>query len=73
VAPLVGKVKMLRERLDIGKALMPEQERALLQATAERDSACHTATVLALNTTLRSDKIKQLTPGNRLTLSSVPL
>ena len=59
--PLVGKVKMLRERHDIGKALMPEQERALLQATAERDSACHTATVLALNTTLRSDEIKQLT------------
>lgn len=39
---------------------MPEQERALLQATAERDWACHTATVLALNTTLRSDEIKQL-------------
>lgn len=51
---------MLRERHDIGKALTPEQERALLQATAESDSACHTATTIALHTTMRSDEIKKL-------------
>lgn len=58
--PFVSKVRMLRERHDIGKALTPEQERALLQATAESDSACHTATTIALHTTMRSDEIKQL-------------
>lgn len=56
----VSKVRMLRERHDVGKALSPEQERALLAATAKADSACHTATVLALNTTMRSDEIKKL-------------
>lgn len=58
--PLEGKLKMLRERHDIAKALTPQQERALLGATAEADSACHTATVLALNTTMRRDEIRTL-------------
>jgi len=58
--PFAGKVHMLRERRDVAKALMPEQESALLQATAEKDSACHTATVLALNTAMRKDEIRLL-------------
>jgi len=58
--PFAGKVHMLRERKDVAKALAPEQERALLAATAEADSACHTATVLALNTAMRKDEIRLL-------------
>jgi len=58
--PFAGKARMLRERRDVAKALMPEQERALLRATAEKDSACHTATVLALNTAMRKDEIRLL-------------
>jgi len=58
--PFAGKVHMLRERSDVAKALTPEQECALLRATAERDSACHTATVLALNTAMRKDEIRLL-------------
>lgn len=56
----VGKVRMLRERHDIAKALTPEQERTLLRATGELDSACHTATVLALNTAMRKSEIRLL-------------
>jgi len=33
---------------------------ALLRATAEADSACHTATLLALNTAMRKDEIRRL-------------
>jgi integrase len=58
--PLAGKVRMLRERKDVAKALVPEQEHALLSATMEADSACHTATVLALNTAMRKDEIRLL-------------
>ena len=58
--PLAGKVRMLRERKDVAKALTPDQERALLTAAAEADSACHTATVLALNTAMRKDEIRLL-------------
>ena len=54
---------MLRERHDVAKALTPEQEHALLGATAETDSACHTATVLALNTAMRKDEIRLLQWG----------
>lgn len=57
---VAGKVRMLRERRDVAKALTPEQERALLRATAEIESACHTATVLALNTTMRKNEIRLL-------------
>ena len=55
-----GKVRMLRERRDVAKALSPEQECALLGATAQADSACHTATVLALNTAMRRSEIRLL-------------
>ena len=58
--PLAGKVRMLRERHDIAKALAPEQESALLCATAEADSACHTASVLALHTAMRRNEIRTL-------------
>ena len=58
--PLAGKVRMLRERQDVAKALTPEQERTLVSATAEADSACHTATVLALNTAMRKGEIRLL-------------
>lgn len=57
---LVGKVRMLRERHDTAKALTPEQEHTLLCATAEADSACHTATVLALHTAMRRNEIRIL-------------
>lgn len=58
-----GKVEMLEERKDIAKALAPDQERALLRATAETNSACHTATILALNTSMRKDEIRLLRWG----------
>jgi integrase len=61
--PLAGKMRMLRERHDVAKALTPEQERTLVSATAEADSACHTATVLALNTAMRKDEIRLLRWG----------
>jgi len=61
--PLAGKVRMLRERKDVAKALTLEQERALLAATAGSDSACRTATVLALNTAMRKDEIRLLRWG----------
>jgi len=51
---------MLRERHDVAKVLTPEQEQVLLGATAEADSACHTAAVLALNTAMRKDEIRLL-------------
>jgi integrase len=51
---------MLRERQDLGKALTPEQESALLAAASESDSACNTATVLALNTAMRRSEIRLL-------------
>ena len=58
--PFSNKVRMLRERRDVAKALTPEQERTLLRVTAEADSACHTATLLALNTAMRKDEIRRL-------------
>ena len=56
-------VHMLPERKDIGRALSPEEERRLLEETKRRDSACHTATVLALNTTMGKKEIRTLTWG----------
>jgi integrase len=61
--PFMGKVKMLHERHDVAKALTPEQERALLESTSKADSACHTATLLALNTAMRKDEIRLLRWG----------
>jgi integrase len=60
---LTCKVRMLRERHDLAKAISPEQERALLQATSKINSACHTAVVLALNTAMRRDEIRVLRWG----------
>jgi integrase len=53
----------LSERRDIGKALTPDEESRLLKATAQTDSACHTATLLALNTAMRRDELRKLTWG----------
>jgi integrase len=58
--PLEGKVKMLRERKDIGRALAPDEERRLLNAARGIDSACYTAVVLALNTSMRHSEILNL-------------
>jgi len=58
--PLAGKVRMLRERHDVAKALTPEQENTLLRAMEGTDSVCHTATMLALNTTMRKSEIRLL-------------
>jgi integrase len=53
----------LSERRDIGKALTPDEEARLLAATEQTDSACHTATLLALNTAMRRDEIRKLRWG----------
>lgn len=57
---LSGDVHMLAERKDAGKALTHDEERRLLEATGGIDSACHTATLLALNTAMRHDEIRRL-------------
>jgi integrase len=57
---LEGEVRSLRERKDVGCALAPEEETRLLEECAKADSACYTAVVLALNSTMRADEIKQL-------------
>jgi len=51
---------MLTERKDAGRALTAVEESALLEATRQTESACHTATVLALNTAMRKVEIRQL-------------
>jgi len=51
------------ERHDVAKALTSGQERALLAVTANTDSACHTATIIALNTAMRKDEIRWLRWG----------
>lgn len=61
--PFACKVRMLRERHDVAKALTPGQEFDLLRAAAETDSACHTAALLALNTAMRKDEIRLLRWG----------
>jgi integrase len=58
--PLAGKVRMLRERKDVARALTPEEERTLLQTAGSVDSACSTAVGLALNTAMRKDEIRTL-------------
>ena len=70
--PFVGKYRKLKERTDVGIALSPEQERALLQATSAIDSACHTATMLCLNTAMRSDESDGC-GGRKLISRSAPL
>lgn len=60
---LAADVHVLCERRDVGRALVADEERRLLEATGRTDSACHTATVLALNTAMRRDEICKLTWG----------
>jgi integrase len=55
--PLDGRVRALRERKDIGRALLPDEERRLLEAAQSLDSACWTAVVVALNTAMRHSEI----------------
>ncbi len=54
------EIRMLPENKDVGKALTHDEECRLLKATENADSACHTATVLALNTAMREDEIRRL-------------
>jgi integrase len=55
-----GEIQLLKERKDIGRALAPEEETRLLAECAKTDSACYSATVLALNTTMCKDEIRKL-------------
>ena len=57
---LEGEVHALRERKDVGRALTPEEESCLLAECGKADSACYTAVVLALNTTMRKGEIRRL-------------
>jgi integrase len=59
-APLAGKVKSLRTRPNVGRALTPEEESLLLAECAKAESSCYAATVLALNTAMRRDEVRQL-------------
>lgn len=58
--PIEGRVRTLRERKDIGRALPPDEERRLVEAAQSLDSACYTAVLLALNTAMRHDEIRSL-------------
>jgi integrase len=58
--PLAEKVKPLPVRKGIGRALAPDEENLLLARCTTVDSACYTATVIALNTTMRKDEIRKL-------------
>lgn len=61
--PLAGKVRMLYENKDVGKAISPEQESALLKVASEpryKDSALYPIVVLGLSTAMRSKEIKTL-------------
>ena len=57
---LDGKIKALPIRKNVGRALTPDDESLLLARCATSDSACYTATVLAINTTMRKDEIRKL-------------
>jgi len=52
-----GRVKMLPENHDIGRALEPDEEYRLLQAAHGLDSACYTAVALALATAMRHEEV----------------
>jgi integrase len=57
---LAGEIHSLKERKGIGRALTKEDESLLLARCAKIGSACYTATVLALNSTMRTDEIRKL-------------
>ena len=58
--PLHGRIKKLPERKDIGRALTFDEEKQLLEAARGINSACYTAVVLALNTSMRHSEILNL-------------
>ncbi len=58
--PLAAKVRMLKVRDDVARALSPEEESGVLKAAVKADSACYTAVVLALHTAMRKDEIRLL-------------
>ena len=53
-------VTMLPENQDIGRALSSDEETRLLTECKRADSACFTAVVLALSTTMRKDELRTL-------------
>ena len=58
---LEDEIRLLKERKNVGRALAPEEESRLRAECAKvDDSACYTATVLALNTTMCKDEIQKL-------------
>lgn len=61
-AAIADDIKPLREPQTIGKALSPEQKQALLEAATLKPEwqTAYFATVLALNTTMRSAELKGL-------------
>jgi integrase len=66
---LEGEIHSLRERRDVGRALMPDEESKLLAECAKADSACYTAVMLVLNTAMRKDEIRKL-QWNQMTCST---
>jgi len=55
-----GEAADLPEREDAGQALAPELESFLFEECAKSDSPCYTATVVAINTTMRKSEIRKL-------------
>jgi integrase len=53
-------VTFLKENQDVGRALSRDEEARLLAECAKADSACYTAVVVALHTTLRKDELCKL-------------
>lgn len=53
-------VTMLPENQDVGRALSRDEEERLLAECRKVDSACFTAVVLALNTSMRKDELCKL-------------
>lgn len=53
-------VTMLPENQDVGRALSRDEETRLLAECQTADSACYTAVMLALNTTMRKDELCKL-------------
>lgn len=53
-------VTMLPENQDVGRALSRDEESRLLAECKKADSACYTAVMLALNTTMRKSEIRLL-------------
>jgi integrase len=53
-------VTFLKENSDVGRALSRNEEARLLAECLKADSACYTAVVMALNTTMRKDELCKL-------------